>query len=68
MASLPASRLEKICVILMRRLGTREVLITGDEIMQLEAQFPDAHLVCKYSRIADELTIFLEGIDAAVVN
>lgn len=68
MTYLPASRLERICILLMRRLGTREVLITGEEILRLQTEFPDAHLVHSYSRVSDELTIILDGVDQAVVN
>lgn len=68
MTYLPASRLEKICILLMRRLGTREVLIKGEEILMLQEQFPEAHLAHDYQAISDELTIYLKGIDSLVVN
>lgn len=68
MAYLPASRLEKIVILLMNRLGTREILITGEEVLTLEGKFPNAHLVHSYSRISDELTIMLDGIEPGQVN
>lgn len=68
MTYLPASRLEKIVVLLMRRLGTREILITPEEVILVEQQFPGAQLAHDYHSISDELIISIKGIDSLVVN
>lgn len=68
MTYLPASRLEKVVILLMRRLGTREILITPEEVILVDRQFPEASLAHEYHSISDELTIRIKGIDSLVVN
>ena len=63
MNALPASRLEKIVMILMHRLGRREVHITGEEVQRFLELHPDASLDHSYERIRDELTVKIGGVD-----
>jgi len=63
MSALPASRLEKIVMILMHRLGRREVCITGEEVQRFLENHPDASLEHSYERLTDELTVKIGGVD-----
>ena len=55
-------------MILMERLGTREVMIRGEEVMAFLNRYPQAHLEHDYNRVTDELQVFLEGADNGLAN
>lgn len=55
-------------MVLMNRLGTREIVVSAEDILEVIINHPDAHLSHSYDRIADQLTIKLEGTENSVVN
>lgn len=58
MASLPASRLENIVMILMHRIGTRELILEGPEVLDLEAKYFISH---KFDKITNRLFIWINA-------
>lgn len=65
MTYLPASRLENVILILMHRIGTRELILEGPDVLDLKSKYFLSH---EYDKITDRLFIRVNILKDEDVN